>query len=93
MYVISYDISNDKVRSKVAKSLEGYGRRVQHSVFECNLNKKQYEELHSKLRLLASLDESSNIRFYTICANCTDKLSFIGDDSTPDYSKQDVIVV
>ena len=33
MYVITYDISADKLRNKVAKLLEGYGRRVQYSCF------------------------------------------------------------
>ena len=34
MYLISYDITKDKVRRKVDKELENYGRRVQFSVFE-----------------------------------------------------------
>ena len=37
MYVISYDISENKIRNKVAKILEGYGKRIQYSVFECDI--------------------------------------------------------
>ena len=32
-YVIAYDIPNDRRRQKIADLLEGYGKRVQYSVF------------------------------------------------------------
>ena len=34
MLIVSYDISNDKVRTKFAKYLQRFGRRLQLSVFE-----------------------------------------------------------
>ena len=40
MYVVSYDISSDRLRNKVARTLEGYGTRIQYSVFECKLSEK-----------------------------------------------------
>jgi CRISPR-associated protein Cas2 len=33
LWVIAYDSPNDKRRRKVAKLLEGYGERIQRSVF------------------------------------------------------------
>src|SRR5262245_31991344 len=33
-YLIAYDIPNDQRRTKVAKTLEDFGDRVQYSVFE-----------------------------------------------------------
>lgn len=42
LYLISYDIAVDKRRTKIAKLLEGFGQRVQYSVFECDLTTKQY---------------------------------------------------
>ena len=35
MYIVSYDITSNKLRRKIAKELENYGVRVQYSVFEC----------------------------------------------------------
>ncbi|RJP64442.1 MAG: CRISPR-associated endonuclease Cas2, partial [Candidatus Abyssobacteria bacterium SURF_17] len=32
---VSYDVSNNKKRSKIADILKDYGHRVQYSVFEC----------------------------------------------------------
>lgn len=36
-YLISYDISDDKRLRLVAKTLSGFGYRIQYSVFECCL--------------------------------------------------------
>ncbi len=78
MYVISYDIEKDKVRNKIAKTLENYGKRVQYSVFECRITQKQYDKLYSELAKLMRDEEEGNIRFYNICANCDAKTAIIG---------------
>lgn len=49
-YLICYDIPDDKRRKKIADILEGYGSRVQYSVFESVLNAKQYKELRKRLK-------------------------------------------
>jgi CRISPR-associated protein Cas2 len=64
-YIIVYDITCDKRRKKIADLLEGYGKRVQYSVFECVLNKEQYEQLSLRLKKKIKLDEDS-IRIYPI---------------------------
>ena len=78
MYVISYDIEKDKVRNKIAKTLENYGQRVQYSVFECRISRKQYDRLYSELAKLMMDEDEGNIRVYTVCANCEAKLATIG---------------
>ncbi|MBI4206799.1 MAG: CRISPR-associated endonuclease Cas2 [Betaproteobacteria bacterium] len=50
---------------RVAKVCEGTGQRVQKSVFECQVNEVQYEELER--RLLAEIDEKEdNLRLYRL---------------------------
>jgi CRISPR-associated protein Cas2 len=34
MIIVTYDISDDKLRTRFSKFLEKYGRRLQYSVFE-----------------------------------------------------------
>ncbi len=34
MLIVSYDIHNDKIRTKFSKLLKKFGRRLQYSVFE-----------------------------------------------------------
>ncbi|MGA7936109.1 MAG: CRISPR-associated endonuclease Cas2 [Kovacikia sp.] len=64
-YVVTYDIPCDKRRKKVSDLLEGYGQRVQYSVFECMLTETRYEELRSRLRRKVKEAEDS-VRFYPI---------------------------
>ncbi|MCR5324945.1 MAG: CRISPR-associated endonuclease Cas2 [Lachnospiraceae bacterium] len=78
MYIVSYDITSDKRRRKIANTLEDYGKRVQYSVFECNLNDKRFTELYSKMvKLTTDMDEGSVI-FYPMCSKCADKVQVIG---------------
>ena len=48
-YLVCYDVVLDRRRTKVAHILEGYGLRVQKSVFECVLTPDQREMLNKKL--------------------------------------------
>lgn len=51
-YLAVCDISNDKERTKVSKVLEGFGSRIQESVFECYLSAHLRETLLRKVRTL-----------------------------------------
>lgn len=48
-YLVSYDISHPKRLRRVAKTLEGYGTRLQYSVFECPLDGLRLEKLKASL--------------------------------------------
>ncbi len=78
--VISYDISDNKRRNKVAKLMEGHGYRVQYSVFECDLTKRQLAGLKERLKPLVNENEWESIRFYTLCADCRKNISVLGKD-------------
>lgn len=78
--VVSYDISDDKRRRKVAEIMEGYGYRVQYSVFECNLTKKQMKELKKALRPYVKTREMDSIRFYPLPADAVTLIQVMGND-------------
>jgi CRISPR-associated protein Cas2 len=69
LFVVTYDISDDKLRAQVADILEGVGERVQESVFECRLTVTRRKRLVARL---GSLPESvdGSIRFYPLCDIC-----------------------
>ena len=75
--VVAYDIRNNKRRSKVAKILEGFGERVNYSVFECMLTPKQSEEMIRQLSEVI-LPSSDSILLYTLCRTCIPKRHHIG---------------
>ncbi len=83
MYIVSYDIENDRVRNKISKELENYGTRIQYSVFECKLSNKLYNELYAKLVKLMQEEKTGNIRIYNICANCEGHINTIGVKKEP----------
>lgn len=48
-YLVSYDICDPKRLRRVAKVLEGFGSRLQYSVFECPLDPTKLAQLKSAL--------------------------------------------
>lgn len=81
--VITYDISEDKRRTKIHKILKSYGQWMQFSVFECSLTATEYARLRNRLSELIKPDADS-IRFYFMCECCQAKVERIGGESVRD---------
>ncbi len=70
LILVTYDISTEtragrRRLRRVAKICQGYGQRVQKSVFECQVSLAQYEELERQL--LVEIDEKEdNLRLYQL---------------------------
>jgi CRISPR-associated protein Cas2 len=56
--IIIYDISSNKIRNKVCKLLDSYGKRVQKSSYECWLNIINIKKLLEELTKLIQPDDS-----------------------------------
>lgn len=82
---VSYDISEDKRRTKVHKILKSYGQWMQYSVFECCLTDTQYAKLRARLSKVIKPDQDS-VRFYFLCACCQAKIERIGGEQVRDES-------
>lgn len=80
---ISYDISDDKRRTKIHKMLKSYGQWMQYSVFECDITDSEYAKLRSRLSKVIKPEEDS-IRFYFLCACCKNKVERIGGEQVRD---------
>ena len=92
MYLICYDVSNDRIRNKIFKTLEGYGKHTQFSIFECDITAKQLNVLIKQLKLLMQeLDDESNIRIYSLCDKCYGKLKIIGEIQEQEDSQTIVV--
>jgi CRISPR-associated protein Cas2 len=48
-YLVSYDICDPKRLRRIAKVLEGFGTRLQYSVFECPLDELRLAKLKTAL--------------------------------------------
>jgi CRISPR-associated protein Cas2 len=49
LYIITYDISDDRRWRRVFKLMKGYGRWLQLSVFQCRLSAQRRAELARRL--------------------------------------------
>ena len=65
MVIVVYDIPDDKRRTKLAHFLEGYGSRVQWSVFELFITVDEMRVVHQKVKKLV-VSAEDNVRFYWI---------------------------
>ncbi|MBE9610838.1 CRISPR-associated endonuclease Cas2 [Chitinilyticum piscinae] len=66
LYLIAYDISHRQRHYRVARELEGWGLRVQESVFECWLTAPKLTELRRNLARLID-PRCDLIRYYPLC--------------------------
>lgn len=79
--LVVYDITDGRLRRRLARLLGGYGERVQRSAFECELHARERDELERRLRALLptappSPDDPSlpdcSVRVYVIVADPTE---------------------
>jgi CRISPR-associated protein Cas2 len=77
LYVIAYDIPDDKRRTQVHKALKGFGQWTEFSLFECFLTKKELLQMRAKLNEHLHAGED-RVRIYLICENCFPKIETVG---------------
>ncbi|HPN34203.1 MAG TPA: CRISPR-associated endonuclease Cas2 [bacterium] len=77
LLIISYDITDDKKRTRLAKKLKDFGPRVQKSVFEADVHKQELDKLFSVLSKV-ELDQDDSIRLYRICSQCAGVIKIWG---------------
>lgn len=92
-YVVCYDVPDDRRRTKLAKLLDGYGDRVQYSVFEVLLERTLFDNLIEDVGVLIDRSEDRVI-VYALCAACAGRRLAIGvgDDLVPPGCEEVFIV-
>ncbi|MEB3830335.1 CRISPR-associated endonuclease Cas2 [Phormidium sp. CCY1219] len=91
LYVVVYDIPDNKRRQKVHDLLEGYGQWVQYSTFECLLSHSKFEELKDRLRYRIHLEEDS-IRFYPLSRHTLAQVEVWGIGPAITENRRSIIV-
>lgn len=76
-YTVAYDIADDRRRLRIAKFLEAWGRRVQESVFECNLSADELQSVYDRLKELVNT-ERDRCHIYRLCGECAPKRLVLG---------------
>lgn len=80
-HLISYDIRDPKRLRKVAKILEGFGTRIQYSIFRCRLDREALEKLRWELN--REMETEDSLLVMPLCSQCASK---VPEHSTGDQS-------
>ena len=73
MLLISYDISNDKVRTKFAKYLSKFGFRLQYSVFEITNSETVLHNIETEIQnvYMKTFTEEDSVIIFNLSATCS----------------------
>jgi|SRR5579862_3850736 len=88
--LVCYDVNTATLEGearlrKVAKACEGFGQRVQYSVFECTLTEMLLDRMRAKLLEIIDSDQDS-LRIYYLYGPRDRRLEVHGRDSYVDFS-------
>lgn len=88
LVLVTYDVSTTSAAGRkrlfrVSRACSGFGMRVQFSVFECDVDPAQWEELRAKLLAAIDLDEDS-LRFYFMGSDWQRRIEQHGRRKAPD---------
>lgn len=72
MLIVSYDISNDKVRTRFSKFLSKFGYRLQYSVFQVKNSKRILDNIVSELHNSYEpvFDQNDSVIIFQLSENC-----------------------
>lgn len=76
MLIVSYDFTNDKIRTKFSKFLEKYGWRMQYSVFVIRNSQRVLRNILNEidLRYKKSIKNTDSILIFSVCVGCERKI-------------------
>jgi CRISPR-associated protein Cas2 len=83
-YLVTYDISDDKIRSNLSKFLLKYGVRVQFSCFELECNEKELKEITSFIESIIDI-ETDSVFLFPISKNMEKSIIELGSSRNIDY--------
>lgn len=88
-WIVCYDIPDDGKRALLARWLDGYGDRIQDSVFECELDGDLVERMWAGVLELVDPKEDK-VGLLPMCGACVGRRAWVGPDEP--RSKGDAVV-
>lgn len=88
--LVTYDVNTETTAGRrrlrrVARTCLDFGQRVQHSVFECEVDPSQWAVLRAAL--LTEIDaECDSLRFYALGKNGRSRIEHVGAKATLDLA-------
>lgn len=85
MLLISYDISDDKLRTQFAKFLSKFGHRLQYSVFEIRNSPRVLDNIAAQIegRFCRKFSQADSVYLFQMSKQCRmTKYGFAADDDS-----------
>jgi CRISPR-associated protein Cas2 len=79
--LVCYDVHDPERLRKAAKHMEGYGERMQYSVFRCWLTQRELERMRWELTEL--LDPVDEVLLIPLCSSCVSGIQSTHRASSP----------
>lgn len=71
-HLVAYDIRDPDRLRQVARLIQGYGSRLQYSVFRCHVSQREIERLKWELSRICQPEDS--LMFLPLCSACVRKV-------------------
>lgn len=85
LWVLAYDIGNNRQRRHLEQILAGVGERVQFSVYEAWLSERERTRLVQAVSHDITLEQDTDSnRWYGLCGHCQREVRFAGRGLKPD---------
>jgi CRISPR-associated protein Cas2 len=91
-FLVSYDISHPKRLRRVAKAMEGFGMRIQFSVFECVFDAMRLEMCKAALQKIVN-GEEDQVLFVSLGPSANDASLSIDAMGRPYLARSRVTIV
>ena len=94
-HVVAYDISQDRIRNKVANILKSYGlKRIQYSIFGGSLSQNRVEMLDIELKRYVKAGHG-DVRIFYLCPHRKSNILIVRqrNNSVGDKMEHDNVVV
>jgi CRISPR-associated protein Cas2 len=93
LYIVTYDIGDQKRWRAVFRLMNGYGEWVQLSVFQCRLSRKRHAEMLATLDEIVSAKEDHVVVIDVgVAENVTPRVVSLGKRSFEPVQREPVIV-
>lgn len=88
--VVTYDISDDRCRTRVYKALRRFGDPVQYSVFECILDESRLADMRTAVSD-AVTGFHATVRYYELCEPCRKGTITLGAAFTTSLKREYIV--
>lgn len=76
MFIVAYDFTDNKTRSRFSKFLKKFGRKIQYSVYEIKNSQRLLQNIldEIELRYKKRFKNSDSILIFQVCDGCKKKI-------------------